>query len=329
MVKDSFVAQLGRLFRRYWIVALCVAGFAGVLWIGAPAWAAPVTRPLNQTVPRPTPSTGGDPVATATPLPDDGDEDSGSNEGGVDEVATPGQPDPDAPNSIFPQQTEEAAATETGTGTDTETGEESDATAGAPSDEPTALPTATPTPGSVLETDVVIETEEPVEQFAGPVRLEIPELELDVPVIAMGWRVDVVDGERTTVWDVPLEEAGWHINSMGAGGPGNTIISGRQVEGEAVFALLALGSVVPDQEILLTDGDGITFVYRVTEVTEPIPVTGATEEETELAAAYFAPTDEATLTLVTGWPDFTTTHRVFAVAELEEELSTSDSSTSD
>jgi hypothetical protein len=320
MVKHSFVAQLGRLLRRYWIVALCVAGFTGVLWIGAPAWAAPVTRPLNQTVPRPTPSTGGDPVATATPLPDDGDGDSGSNEGGANEVATPGQPDPDAPNIIFPQQTAEAAGTETSG--------ESDGTAAAPSDEPTALPSATPTPGSVIETDVVIEAEEPVEQFAGPVRLEIPELDLDVPVIAMGWRVEVVDGERTTVWDVPLEEAGWHINSMGAGGPGNTIISGRQVEGDAVFALLALGSVVPGQEILLTDGDGITFVYRVTEVTEPIPVTGATKEETEQAAAYFAPTDEATLTLVTGWPDFTTTHRVFAVAELEEELSPSDSGSS-
>ena len=112
MVKDSFVAQLGRLFRRYWIVALCVAGFAGVLWIGAPAWAAPVTRPLNQTVPRPTPSTGGDPVATATPLPDDGDGDSGdgdaggsgeSGSGGTDQGSAPGQADPNAPNITFPQ----------------------------------------------------------------------------------------------------------------------------------------------------------------------------------------------------------------------------------
>jgi hypothetical protein len=67
--------------------------------------------------------------------------------------------------------------------------------------------------------------------------------------------------------------------------------------------------------VLLTDGDGITFVYRITEVTDPIPVTGATPDEIARASTYFAPTTTARLTLVTGWPDFTTTHRIFAVAE--------------
>jgi sortase (surface protein transpeptidase) len=181
---------------------------------------------------------------------------------------------------------------------------------------------ATPTPGTAtpvsnnIPTGVVTKVRPySSEQTTGPVRLQIPEIGLDVPVIAMGWRVDIIDGQRTTVWDVPLEEAGWHINSMGAGGMGNTILSGHQVEGAAVFAPLALGSVVVDQEILLTDGDGITFVYRITEVTDHIPLTGATPEEIAQAAAYFAPADSAKLTLVTGWPDFTTTHRIFAVAE--------------
>jgi hypothetical protein len=155
----------------------------------------------------------------------------------------------------------------------------------------------------------------PLDQTTGPVRVQIPEIGLDAPIIAMGWRVDVNDGERTTVWDVPLDMAGWHINSAGAGGMGNTIVSGRQVGGAAVFAPLALGSVVPGQEVLLTDGDGITFVYRIIEVTDPIPVTGATPDELARAATYFAPTTDARLTLVTGWPDFTTTHRIFAIAE--------------
>jgi hypothetical protein len=155
----------------------------------------------------------------------------------------------------------------------------------------------------------------PAEQTTGPVRVQIEEIGLDAPIIAMGWRVDVVEGERTTVWDLPLEEAGWHINSVGAGGLGNTIVSGRQVGGTAVFAPLALGSVAPEQEVLLTDGDGIVFVYRIVEVTDPIPVTGATPDEVARAEAYFAPTTTARLTLVTGWPEFTTTHRIFAVAE--------------
>jgi len=155
----------------------------------------------------------------------------------------------------------------------------------------------------------------PVEQATGPVRIQIPEIGLDAPVIAMGWKVVVVDGKRTTVWDLPEDKAGWHINSAGAGAVGNTIISGRQVGGEAVFAPLALGSVLPGQQVLVTDGDGITFVYKITEVTDPIPLTGATPDEVARAATYFAPTKKARLTMVTGWPDFTTTHRIFAVAD--------------
>lgn len=170
--------------------------------------------------------------------------------------------------------------------------------------------------GSSIPTGVLTEIEPyPLEQTTGPVRVQIPEIDLDAPIIAMGWRVDVVDGQRTTVWNVPMDVAGWHINSAGAGGQGNTIVSGRQADGAAVFAPLALGSVAPGQEVLLTDGDGITFVYRIVEVTEPIPVTGATPDELARAATYFEPTPDARLTLVTGWPDFTTTHRIFAVAE--------------
>ena len=41
-----------------------------------------------------------------------------------------------------------------------------------------------------------------------------------------------------------------------------------------------MGDVVVDQEILLTDEDGLVFVYEVSEVTEPIPLVGATEAET-------------------------------------------------
>lgn len=172
------------------------------------------------------------------------------------------------------------------------------------------------TPGVITTTAEIADVDAlPQDQTTGPVRLEIPAIDLDVPVIAMGWRVEVVDGARTTIWDMPDEEAGWHMNSAGAGAAGNTIISGRQVGGAAVFAPLALGAVTEGQEIFLTDGDGIRFLYRVSEVTEPLPITGATPEEEAQAAAYLEPTDTARLTLVTGWPEFTTTHRIFVIAE--------------
>lgn len=182
-----------------------------------------------------------------------------------------------------------------------------------PPQDPTPAPATATAPATSSNTTEVAPF--PQEQATGPVRLQIPDINLNVPVIAMGWRVDVVNGARTTVWDVPTEEAGWHINSAGAGAEGNTVISGRQVGGAAVFAPLALGSVTLGQEIRLTDGDGIVFTYRITEVTDPIPVTGATPAEIAQAASYFAPTADARLTLVAGWPEFTTTHRVFLVAE--------------
>jgi sortase (surface protein transpeptidase) len=145
--------------------------------------------------------------------------------------------------------------------------------------------------------------------------MAIPELGMDLPVIPMGWRVVQADGQRTTVWDVPQSEVGWHVNSAGVGGAGNMIFSGRQADGATVFAPLALGKVVEGQDVLVTDTDGLTFVYRVGEVSEPIPISGATDEERARVMAYGGSDGEAKLTLVTGWPDFTTTHRVYAVAD--------------
>ena len=202
-----------------------------------------------------------------------------------------------------------------------------------PTATPLALPTATPTPAptqpssdsqappsqptATPEPQVAYQAMDPLppEQTAPPVSLRFVELEHTVPVTAMGWRIVELDGERTTQWDVPEESAGWHPNSVGAGGAGNLVISGHQLLGSAVFAPLAQGQVKVGQHVLVTDGDGRTFVYRVTQVTDPLPITGKLAEETALAAQFMGPTATPQLTLVTGWPDFTTTHRVIAVAQ--------------
>ena len=145
--------------------------------------------------------------------------------------------------------------------------------------------------------------------------LRIPDLALELPVTNMGWVVTESGGQRTTEWIVPLDSIGWHVNSAGAGGTGNTLLSGHQASGDALLAPLALGDITAGQEVQLVDEQGQVFVYRVTEVSEPIPLVGATEEDNALAQTYVAPTTTPQLTLVTGWPDFTTTHRIFAVAE--------------
>ena len=191
-----------------------------------------------------------------------------------------------------------------------------------PADSPATLPAGdTPAAGNVVplaEADA-----------RPPAQLAIDAIELDVPVVAMGWRIVDVDGERTTDWIVPEEAAGWHINSALPGTAGNVVISGHQLLGAAVFAPLALGEVETGQAIQLTDEEDAVFTYRVVEVSEPIPLAGATADDLALAEAYLAgdaaaddteaddtEADDAQLTLITGWPDYTTTHRVFVVAEL-------------
>ena len=156
----------------------------------------------------------------------------------------------------------------------------------------------------------------PVQEAAAPVNLAIPALGVDVAVAPMGWEIVEIDGQRTTRWVVPETTAGWAINSAGAGGAGNMVIAGHQARGNAVFAALALGEVEPGQEVLVTDAAGAEFTYQVVEVSEPLPLLGATAEQSAQAAAYLAPSTDARLTLVTGWPADTTTHRIFAVAEL-------------
>jgi len=153
-------------------------------------------------------------------------------------------------------------------------------------------------------------------QALPPVMLTIPTAQLETAVEPMGWTVAEVEGKRTTKWIVPESAAGWHVNSVGVGANGNLILSGHQVQGDAVFAPLSLGDVVAGQEVLVEDEEGVVFVYQIVDVSEPIPASGASEAEMAQAMGFLAQTDEALLTLITGWPDFTTTHRIFAQAEL-------------
>jgi len=170
----------------------------------------------------------------------------------------------------------------------------------------------------ILDTsDLTAEREGPLrpEEAAPPVMLEIAELGIELPIETMGWAVTEQDGQRTTAWIVPTDTIGWHANSVGAGSEGNLLLSGHQALGSSVFAPLALGDIIVGQEITLTDVNGARFRYQITEVSEPIPVLGATEEDTTLALSYLQPSEAPIVTMMTGWPDFTTTHRIFAVAE--------------
>jgi sortase (surface protein transpeptidase) len=148
-----------------------------------------------------------------------------------------------------------------------------------------------------------------------PVALTIAAIDLGAEVTPMGWELAMDGDQITTRWVVPLETLGWAVNSATAGAPGNVVILGHQALGDALLRPLALGEVLPGQEIRLQATDGTTHLYTVSEVSPPIPAIGATAEENARSAAYLAPASTARLTLVSGWPADTTTHRVFVVAD--------------
>ena len=193
---------------------------------------------------------------------------------------------------------------------------------------PVAAPTAAPAAdsGAASPPEAAADSPQATTAIAGttpldpadagaPTQLAIPALALELPVVPMDWTIATVEGERVTRWQIPDDALGWHINSAPAGATGNTLLSGHQVKGGALLAPLARGEFAVGQELLLTDDAGRSFVYRITRISAPIPVTGADDAQTAEAAAYIAPTETAVLTLLTGWPDFTTTHRIFAQAE--------------
>jgi sortase (surface protein transpeptidase) len=150
--------------------------------------------------------------------------------------------------------------------------------------------------------------------------LSIPAAGLEAEVTPMGWELVLQDGVVTTRWVVPLDTLGWAVNSAEPGSDGNVVIIGHQALGAALFRPLALGEVSIGQEIRVQGADGATYLYRVSEVSPPIPAIGATPEEQAQSAAYLAPTAAARLTLVSGWPADITTHRLFVVAEYAGEV---------
>lgn len=183
---------------------------------------------------------------------------------------------------------------------------------------PDTVTDAVPTAPVQARENTAIQAVEPMpkDEALPPVLLGIPALGLAWPVVPMGWTVSEANGQRSTRWVVPADEVGWHVNSGGAGSATTMLLSGHQAVGRAVFAPLALGEVKPDHELYVTDEAGQVFVYRVVEISEPIPLSGASADQNELIQRFTGPDDGAQVTLITGWPDFTTTHRLFVRAEL-------------
>ena len=165
---------------------------------------------------------------------------------------------------------------------------------------PTASLTPAPVPNSPTP-----------EQHFAPVRLIIPVIDLDVPVIPMGWSVVDHGGQPVSEWDVPdWRAAGWLKTSALVGEQGNTVLEGHQDIDGRVFENL-------DQ---LKEGDEIqlqasteTHKYVVA-LRTIVPEKDQPPEVQRDNARWIGHSNDERLTLVTCWPRNDNTHRLILVA---------------
>ncbi len=185
----------------------------------------------------------------------------------------------------------------------------------------TAPETATPTP--VLE---ALPPEPTATPNSPPVRLVIPDLGIDTPVVEVAWRIVGQGDRRRSEWQTAENAAGHHVNSANPGQAGNVVISGHHNTKGRVFEQISRDidrrepRLKPGSEVHVYAADGRRYVYEVEQVLL-LPEAGASEEERRQNARWMAPAEQPTLTLITCWPMWTNTHRVIVVARLNAEKS--------
>lgn len=145
-----------------------------------------------------------------------------------------------------------------------------------------------------------------------PVRIRIPAIDLDAPVVPIGWKEVRVGGVMQPMWDVPNRRAaGWHETSAKIAAAGNTVLNGHNTSNGEVFRYLYKLEV--GAEVLIEADDGATYTYTVTEKLI-LPETGQPIETRIQNAQYILPTADERLTLVTCHPYGSLANRLLIIA---------------
>ncbi|WP_322798801.1 sortase [Thermoflexus sp.] len=148
-----------------------------------------------------------------------------------------------------------------------------------------------------------------------PLRLWIPAIQLDAPVVPAGLTT-VREGQQEWItWEPPHDfAAGWLVTSAYPGQPGNVVLIGHHNIYGRVFANLY--RLHPGDRIHL-ETRRRTHVYRV-EAVHILPEKGQPMEVRQRNLQWVLSTRDERLTLVTCWPPHTNTHRLIVVARPSE-----------
>ncbi len=186
----------------------------------------------------------------------------------------------------------------------------------------TAVPTTPTQPSTALLPETPLETTpypahfvsalEAAEPNIGqPIRIEIPQIEMDANIAPIGLQPIEIAGETHYQWMVPTEyKAGWHNTSSRIGDGGNIVINGHHnIHGEVFRDIVDLEE---GAQIILHDPQN-RYVYEVQEVhvleerDQPLAV----RQEN---AQWINDTADERITLITCWPYSDNSHRVIVVA---------------
>ncbi len=169
-------------------------------------------------------------------------------------------------------------------------------------------------PAAIIESSQTPIAARSVSGTGMPSRIVDEVIDLDAPVVEMGWRASLTKkgGQIVSQWNVPENEAGWHINSARPGQGSNIVISGHNnSSGGHVFANLE-ELKVGSQLTVWTD-EGQSYVYQVSE-RRIVEAFGASQETLNYLHTIIQPTATEQLTLITCWPGWTNTHRLIIIA---------------
>ena len=143
-----------------------------------------------------------------------------------------------------------------------------------------------------------------------PTRIVATSIGLESIIVPVGWVIDDTQDEPRTVWEVPHDAAGWHINSAYPGAGGNVVLSGHNnIAGEVFRNLVDL----KDGDVVALYVDDVVYNYEVTGKLL-LEEKGMPLEVRRKNARWIAPTDYERLTLVSCWPYSTYTHRLIIIA---------------
>jgi len=145
-----------------------------------------------------------------------------------------------------------------------------------------------------------------------PMRIVAEAISLDVPVVEMGWKLEGSGSEAISVWNVPDNEAGWHLNSATPGQGSNVVISGHNNSlGGHVFG--ELEALAVGDQITIQTAAGTDYRYQISE-TQIVRAFGASPETLNYLQSIMEPSPTEQLTVITCWPSWSNTHRFVIIA---------------